>query len=328
MSVIKNKIAARLLLFILASIAISSSLMWAGDFFSKSQKETINQNETISSVPTLYIASDGTKVFVADSNLPAIDTPNIVIATHGWYEKVPWPGELAVAIKNKTDSQQWICGWFDWRGNAKVIDPIEAAQYARYIAGPMLGQKILRLSKNFRHIHLIGHSAGAWVISEAARVIAKETKTTIHLTFLDAYVPLSWQQEKLGDFSADPNTSYWADHYFTRDLTMKVTENILTYAHNVDITETTPGIYDHEFPRYWYHATVIDRYARGECYGGEKLFCRSGTIDYGFARSLEANRENWKNSVKLPLGNTAIQLKKSDLPFMERLQKLFQKKAK
>ena len=83
-----------------------------------------------------------------------------------------------------------------------------------------MGQNILKLSKNLRHVHLIGHSAGSWLISEAARIIAKETNASIHLTFLDAYVPLSWQQEKLGDFSVDPNVPYWADHYFTRDITL------------------------------------------------------------------------------------------------------------
>ena len=179
----------------------------------------------------------------------------------------------------------------------------------------MLGKKILAISKNFQHVHLIGHSAGSWLISEAARSIAKETKATIHLTFLDAYVPLSWQQERLGDFSTDPNISYWADHYFTRDLTMKVTENILTYAHNVDITETTPGIYDHEFPRYWYRATVTGRYAKGERYEGKELFCREGTIDYGFACSLEAGGKNWNSSTKLPMGKAALQVKKSDHRF-------------
>ena len=115
------------------------------------------------SEPILYLAkgdSNSVEIFAVDSNAVIPVRPNLVIATHGWYEKEPWPEELILAIESKVESKKWLCGWFDWREQAKVINPTDAAKYARDTAGPMLGERIIRLSRDFRHIHLIGHSAG------------------------------------------------------------------------------------------------------------------------------------------------------------------------
>jgi hypothetical protein len=162
---------------------------------------------------------------------------------------------------------------------------------------------------------LIGHSAGCWAISEAAKIIAKKTKADIHLTFLDAYVPLGWDANSLGNISVEPNMVYWADHYLTKDITGNVTYCILAHAHNVDIGEITPGLKDHRFPFYWYPATVLGKYALKDKYAEESLYCRSGGIEYGFARSLEAGEENWQKSLKLPMGNNAVRLIKPKKPF-------------
>lgn len=278
------------------------------------------------SEPILYLAkgdSNSVEIFAIDSNAVIPARPNLVIATHGWYEKEPWSEELILAIKSKVDSEKWLCGWFDWREQANVINPTDAAKYARDTAGPMLGEKIIQLSKNFRHIHLIGHSAGSWLVSEAAKVIAKETDVTIHLTFLDAYVPPFWDEGRLGDLGNEPNIIYWADHYFTSDITLGATEKILTNAHNVDLTKITPGINDHKFPHYWYHATVIGQYAAGRRYEGKKLFCRLGDIEYGFARSLEAG---WQRSTQLEMGNKAVKLKKPKKTLKLLLKELFKKR--
>lgn len=237
----------------------------------------------------------------------------LVVATHGWFETKTWPKELALAIKSRVNSNTCLCGWFDWRARAKHISPTAAAKVGRDKAGPSLGRQIVQLSESIDHVHLIGHSAGAWVISEAAKVVAKETDASLHLTFLDAYVPPFWRQSSLADFNSDPNTLVWADHYFTRDLTLLVTEATLSGAHNVDLSDIDPGILrikDHEFPRYWYHATVLGGYARGRRYQGQDFFNRAGQIEYGFARSREAGTENWTTSAALKLGNKPVKIKK------------------
>lgn len=248
-----------------AAIAISCSALLAGNIniFSK------YPDEEITSEPTLYLARSDintTEMLAADpnsisqtilseifnANSAAGARFNLVITTHGWIEKRPWPKDLALSIKSQINSQDWLCGWYDWRGQAKYINPTDAAKYGRDIAGPLLGKRITGLSKNYRHIHLIGHSAGSWVINEAAKVIARETNASIHLTFLDAYVPPFWDEDELGDFPSDPNFIRWADHYFTSDITLGATGKRLTNAHNVNLTDVTPGINDHQFPHYWY----------------------------------------------------------------------------
>jgi pimeloyl-ACP methyl ester carboxylesterase len=270
--------------------------------------------------PTLYIAvgePNGVMTRAEDANLPsrrAADEWKIVIATHGWFEREPWPRDLSLAIKDKVDANEWLCGWLDWRKEAKFINPRDAAEYARDTAGLILAEQLLKLSKNPEHIHLIGHSAGCWAISEAAKILAKQTKANIHLTFLDAYVPLGWDANELGNIAAKPGI-YWADHYSTRDITLKVTEPLLIHAHNVDIGNVTPGLKDHEFPRYWYPATVLGKYVPDDRYDGKKLYTRINRTEYGFARSLEAGKQNWEESLKLPMGNEAVKLLKPKKPF-------------
>lgn len=264
--------------------------------------------------PTLYITSsepNNAMVRAEEVNLPRTDGLNIVIATHGWIEREPWPEDLALAIRNRVDANEWLCGWFDWHNEARVINPRDAAQYARDKAGAMLAEQILKLSKNPKHMHLIGHSAGSWAISEAAKIIARQTNASIHLTFLDAYVPLGWDANELGNITAGPNTVYWADHYLTQDITLKVTGHFLKHAHNVDIGDITPGIKDHRFPFHWYPATVHGDYPQNDKYAEKKLYFKSGGIGYGFARSLEAGKDNWRESLKLPMGNVAVKMEKS-----------------
>lgn len=268
--------------------------------------------------PTLYLATgepNGAIVKAEEVNLPRPDDLKIVVATHGWIEREQWPKDLAFDIRNKVDSNEWLCGWFDWQDEARVINPKDAAQYARDTAGTMLAEQILKISKNPRHVHLIGHSAGSWAISEAAKIIAKKTTASIHLTFLDAYVPLGWDANSLGDMPAEPNTTYWAEQYLTQDITLKVTDRMLRHAHNVDIGDITPGVKNHKFPFHWYPATVEGKYGPKDKYAGEKLYYKSGDIEYGFARSFEAGKANWEKSLKLPTGKDAVKLAKPKKPF-------------
>ncbi|MGA2070751.1 MAG: hypothetical protein ABSG97_05320 [Sedimentisphaerales bacterium] len=268
--------------------------------------------------PILYLAigePNSAIVKANEVNQPQTNGLKIVIATHGWIEREQWPKDLAFDIRDKVDSNEWVCGWFDWHHEATVINPRDAAQFARDTAGKMLAEQILKISKNPQHVHLIGHSSGCWAISEAAKIIAKKTNANIHLTFLDAYVPMGWDANSLGDIPAEPNKIDWADQYLTDDITGNVTYCRLAHAHNVDIGDITPGLKDHRFPFHWYPATVLGRYAPKDKYAGEKLYYKSDGIEYGFARSLEASKDNWEESLKLPVGNEAVKLAKPKEPF-------------
>ena len=222
-----------------------------------------------------------------------------------------WPEDMAVAISNRVDSNDWLCGYFDWHKGAETINPTKAAKYARDVAGPKLAKEIIELNGDFEHIHLIGHSCGCWAVSEAAKILAGRTKADIHLTFFDAYVPLFWQESSLGDLQPAAGVKCWVDHYYTRDYTLGWTERDLSYAHNVDVTEIDQGLKDHKFPWKWYYATVTGKYPAGHFSDSRKLVSVADGVEYGFARSREASDTNsWNRSLKLPIGNKAVKFKK------------------
>lgn len=249
---------------------------------------------------------------VIDKNVVIPKTADkIVFVTHGWFDKgQDWPAAMAAALREKTDPNAWVCGYFDWSGGSKVITSIAAARYARDIGGPRLAAAILSLSDSFAHVHLLGHSAGSWVIDSAARRIARQRPAaSIHLTFLDAYVPQGWDPNELGAVCSQSNAAVprWAEHYYTRDLTYRVTQWDLHNAHNADITAIDPWVAEHEFPYRWYLATITGKYDRWDEKSREVAY-RAGRIDYGFARSRESGRGNWQESLLLPAGNPAIKI--------------------
>ena len=253
----------------------------------------------------------------ADPNLiiePNLKIPTsankITIVTHGCIDKAKddWSDDVANQIRQKTDPNQWICGFFDWRGGAAVINPIDAAKYAKFVGGPRLAKALLALRPNPDHVHLIAHSAGCWTINRAAQIIAKQTNAQIHLTFLDAYVPPSWDQAEFGKI--DTQNTIWAEHYYTKDLTLKSTHTDLSAAHNIDITDIDLLIKEHEFPYRWYYATVAGRYRKRDWEARDEVLTDYNGLDYGFARSAEAGPKNWQKTLTLEKGNKALKLKK------------------
>jgi hypothetical protein len=255
---------------------------------------------------------------VMDKNITiAPSADKLVVVTHGWLDKgqKDWPTKMAEAIRERTDPNEWVCAAYDWKGGSVVITSVQAAEYAREIAGPRLASAVLKLDRPFRHIHLIGHSAGSWTIHAAARRIAEvRPETTFHLTFLDAYVPDKWDPDELGrifDDNLKQNIQVWADQYYTKDITYKVTQYDLKNAHNVDLTAIDPFIAEHEFPYRWYMATITGRYDRWD-EKKEPVYTQANSIDYGFARCLESGRANWALTQTLRPNNPAVKIEKSE----------------
>lgn len=259
------------------------------------------------------IAAEPNIVFTSEPAIPPTVQEAVVI-THGWLDKGAddWPAEMAWAIAQRTDPNQWLCISYDWRGGSAVVSSIQAAEYARDIAGPRLAKALFRLGIPFHHIHLIGHSAGSWAIHSAAQLLAEQDPgASFQMTFLDAYVPSKWNPDELGDIFPDAASArvYWADHYFTRDITASVTQYDLKRARNLDITDLDPWIAEHEFPYRWYYATITGRYTRWD-EKKEDVISQVAGIQYGFERSREAGESNWTESLSLPMGNEAIKMRK------------------
>ncbi|MCK5565331.1 MAG: alpha/beta hydrolase [Planctomycetes bacterium] len=240
-----------------------------------------------------------------------------VIVTHGWTDKAigDWPAEIATEISKRVDPNEWICAYFDWHGGSAVINPIDAAKYARDIAGVRLAKTVIDSKLKLKHLHLIGHSAGSWTIDTAAKILAEKTDMTIHLTFLDAYVPPGWDGNELGKNKSNG----WNEHYYTKDITWNATELDLSNVHNVDLSEIDPGVNEHEFPYRWYCATMTGRYGLDMWEKNAKVYFKYKDIDYGFGTSAEAGAGNWKKSMTLKQGNNAIVLSR-DKTLLEILQ--------
>jgi hypothetical protein len=59
--------------------------------------------------------------FIAASESMACAQPNLVVVTHGWYERQAWSGWMAEAITRRVDGGLWQCGWYDWRTQARSL---------------------------------------------------------------------------------------------------------------------------------------------------------------------------------------------------------------
>lgn len=234
----------------------------------------------------------------------------LVVVTHGWIHKGNWwPKDMAEAIDKNVDANDWLIGYFDWGKGSATIDPVDAVTYARDMAGSALAGQILKLDMDFEHIHLIGHSCGSWVVSEAAKILAPQMGSDIHLTFLDAYVPKDWQQEQLGDINCLADVNCWADHYWTEDMTRQVTGVDLANAHNINLTRIDQLIKDHNFPWKWYMATITGSYPKWKFLDNDKLVTDVNGLEYGFAMSRECGDPNaWPRSLQLETGNCDLKV--------------------
>jgi pimeloyl-ACP methyl ester carboxylesterase len=232
-----------------------------------------------------------------------------VIVTHGWIDKGAgdWPADMAQAFRDKTNPDEWMSLYFDWENGATVANPIDAVKYSRDIAGPRLAKAFLSLlgpKNQLKHIHLIGHSAGTWAITTAAQIIADKTGAQIHLTLLDAYLPPKWDEKKLGMVVTDPPP--YVEHYYTKDITLDVTQANLTAAHNVNITEIDQLIKTHEYPYKWYAATMTGKFRKKDYVVDKKIITKYKDIEYGYKRSLQSSPENFKKSLTLKNTKKAI----------------------
>jgi hypothetical protein len=254
-------------------------------------------------VLTPKVAADAKIVRTGPIEFP-LSCDRLVVVTHGWIDKGvhDWPEDTARQIARRTDPNEWICAFLDWEEGSTVINPEDAAKYARDIAGPRLAKAILSVSGRLKHIHLVGHSAGSWAVNSAAQILSEKTSAEIHLTFLDAFIPAFWKESELGKLSRPG----WSDHYYTRDITFEVTQADLPHAHNIDITSADPWFKEHEFPWRWYYATIAGRFEHSSFEKNTPVLKYARDLEYGFARSLEAGQSNWDQSLRLPKANKAV----------------------
>ena len=190
------------------------------------------------------------------------------IATH-----ITAPGSWDVLPYNWTDD----CGRLTVLTALTPIPTASAAASMGFSHGLTLGKAIG--AKGYSHVHLIGHSAGAALITAAAKAIRIEATVLgvqapkIHCTYLDAFVPpgiFFGGMNAQTMYGADAD---FADQYFAKsflnDITDDWTASVLTNALNMNVSAAVTDypcdplyypICAHSWPVHLYRGTVNDQY--------------------------------------------------------------------
>jgi len=175
---------------------------------------------------------------------------NLVLVTHGWLPSElnanpfypapiiePWVINLASNIQTHVTSD-WQAVAFDWALDAWTGNP-ESALANAIVKGDALGKQIA--AQHWQHIHLIAHSAGAALIQRVADIVRTNSpSTTIHTTFLDPYLGLSYSGIHLYGRNSDWSDNYYAHDSLTDDLgelifKPNLTGGRLEHSHNVNV---------------------------------------------------------------------------------------------
>lgn len=162
--------------------------------------------------------------------IPSLDS--LVVVTHGYaplggWEDESWVVAMAAAIEGRVPNN-WLVQSYLWSETAWGL-PSTALIIAR-IQGGVYGGMIA--AQHWRHVHLIGHSAGsAFVEAVAKKIKALSPDTTVHCTFLDPFLSDLLVGVDIYGANAD-----WADCYFAQDWTGAPTDAHLKNAYSVDVT--------------------------------------------------------------------------------------------
>ncbi|MBW8034958.1 MAG: alpha/beta hydrolase [Planctomycetes bacterium] len=266
----------------------------------------------IIATPDSRIATDPNVIIDAGVTVP-VSVTRAVIVTHGWIDKgaKDWPADIAGAICDKVDPNEWVCCYFDWKAGAIVLNPVDAVRYSRDIAAPRLVKAFLAMlpePARLEHVHIIAHSAGTWAATIAGEEIAKATGAGVHLTLLDSYIPPNWDTSQMGHVPSAANL--YVENYFSRDITLSATQHNLANAHNIDLTKTQPGLKTHEFPYKWYYATITGKFRKKDHIKSKPIFTSADGVAYGFTRALETGQDNFCKSQDMKKSTNPVELKR------------------
>jgi hypothetical protein len=217
------------------------------------------------------------------SRKPEGTAPNLVVLVHGCCTdasdvKKDWDSFGRLIAGAITTPREWEIVVLDWSPDTQkgLLPEVALKAYAAVFdqngqpgQGKKLATAILGVKNRYKHVHLIGHSAGSNLINVAAneliidwlKIQNKEERPFIHLTFLDAYTPFSTDRLRYGFLGG--NYPHYSEHYVDKKTGgLFPTDENLDYAFNFDITGW-PGTLDetlkdfgHQWPIYWYKKSI------------------------------------------------------------------------
>ena len=249
---------------------------------------------------------------------------SLIVITHGYeflgpFGDVSWVTDMADAIKGCLtihNLPNWSVDPYIWSATDWSIPEIALA--SAHVHGVGYGFGVAQ--RHLKHVHLIGHSAGAGFVDSAASMIRLfSPETTIHATFLDPYL----DDLRLGAFTYG-SAADWADCYSAQNALSTFTGGPLLYAYNVDVTWTDPeativdnlcasqlssidgstpmfsetcgfvATSSHSYPHLFYTNTIM---ATSPCWGD---------VPYGFPMSKEGG--HWADRGLYPEGKANVVL--------------------
>lgn len=272
---------------------------------------------------------------------PAPEKTHVVVLVHGRGTNAETFNDLWVPMADEIGGRlgpEWIAFAHNWTQNSQ--HPPQTILSWAADEGTALG-KVLA-SGNYEHVHLVGYSAGAQVITSAAFRIkhpdgnpfSAPTSTVVHTTYLDAYVGLG---EFVGAIFVYGSFSDWSDHYFSREpnlasalvcygpeecaTTWLWTQQSLAQCFNVDVSFLHDAYSflcksTHAWPRcfYRYSAEPTPSYGCSDC--GVMAQCCNAPDEpfaqYGFGLSKEVLGESWATAVAAYTRGLTVELGSSE----------------
>ena len=229
------------------------------------------------------------------------------IGNHGWIDVMA--GEFQFYFVENGMSDTWTSYAYYWEEYAGEIDlppdsyfwdrtrailmSLETSRGNAMKIGSSIGTQLADLS-NCKHIHLISHSAGSWMIDAISEKI-KSTRPdiSIQITFLDTYTPGGkYGVDTLGEHGD------WVEHYvdsrndFSFEfININLTNGTLDNAYNTDVTcadSDSDNVWAHAWPIDWYILTIpdlppLDYISRGFTF----------SLEGGVIPSLEEMQQNY-----------------------------------
>ncbi len=173
---------------------------------------------------------------------------SLVVVTHGWNPDVRWVDDMTNAITTYLTANglnNWQVSAYRWVEKAQT-SPLLGFIGAEIVLrrgrdeGNNLGDILKK--QGWKHVHFIGHSAGAALI-QAASTLIKESDITVkvHTTFLDPYVGLTYGGRGIYGAGSDFSDSYFARDAETFDILTGLTGGSLNFAYNVNVTSLDPN---------------------------------------------------------------------------------------
>jgi hypothetical protein len=246
---------------------------------------------------------------VTISRIPQGKAPNLVVLVHGCCTDEngveEWDDLGRLILEKIPNPNEWEVVVWDWHEDTPrtsddysscllcLLDDANAAYDNAIYKAILLSTAISVHPQTYKYVHLIAHSAGAKLIDEAAKQIAKyfeqfenTERPFIHLTFLDAYTRTKIDSGEEEDSEVRKGYGYVAENYphysehYVDDGPGDFADATLASAFNFDITgwigADKGDITGHQWPRIWYTRSIEFPDATG---------------DLGFQLSLEGDYE-------------------------------------